>query len=332
MPRKTEIDTQHEAGLAWRPSAELEILRYRARVVDKIRGYFEQTDALEVSTPLLMPFGSPDPAVVNFAANSPNVTEPGPSGHLQTSPEFAMKRLLAAGSGDIFQLCAAFRAEESGNHHAPEFTILEWYRLGFDHHRLMDDVEALVKLVIPETAFSRLRYAELLSEFAGVDPHRTSTSELELAARVGNIELGASNTDRVILLDALYAQAIASSGASGIAVFVYDFPIEHAAYAKISSSKPPTAERFELLVDGLEIANGYHEVTDVNEQKMRHQTENQRRCELGLPQVAVDPLFIAALEYGLPACAGVALGLERLLMLGAEQVSVAAVSSFSPYA
>lgn len=331
MPKKTKRNGNLDAVPNWAPSASIETLRRRAQIVQGIRRYFDRTNVLEVETPLLMPWGSPDPALNSFIAQA-HVEVPGPlSGYLQTSPEFAMKRLLAAGSGDIFQLCHAFRAEASGRHHLAEFTLLEWYRLGFDHHQLMDDVEALVMEVLPDLTFARRSYADLFYAGTDLDPHSATSKALAVAAQRCNIELGAQSCDRSTLLDALFAHVMLRDDAQSKAVFVYDFPIEQAAYARIEPGPPPLAQRFELLIGGIELANGYFEVVEHSEQQARHQTENARRQHLGLPEIEPDPLFLAALEDGLPSCAGVALGVDRLVMLCVQADSVAKAVSFAPF-
>lgn len=331
MPKKTEAfaacanPTQEDA---WRPSAGMETLRRRAALVAQIRRYFAAANVLEVDTPLLMPRGTPDPALHSFFVH-PHGDSLGPlSGFLQTSPEFAMKRLLAAGSGDIYQLCHAFRAEESGRLHRAEFSLLEWYRLGFDHHRLMDDVEALVGGLMPSLSFARRSYAGLFRERLDIDPHRATNEELRRAAVRHDIELGSGLLDRAAALDALFTRLFIGEEARNAAMFVYDFPIEHAAYARIAPGPPAVAQRFELIIAGVEIANGYFEVVDAAEQQARHGRENARRRQIGLAEMAPDPCFLAALEHGLPECAGVALGIERLLMMATGSDSLAAVASF----
>jgi lysyl-tRNA synthetase class 2 len=326
VPKRTETYGATE----WRPGATIDTLRRRAEVLTEVRGYFAEAGVLEVETPLLMPFGSPDPVLNSFFAQPHRGPDTGLSGFLQTSPEFAMKRLLAAGSGDIYQLCHAFRAEESGRHHLAEFTLVEWYRLGFDHHRLMDDVQSLVTRVLPALTFTRRSYAELFRGGFALDPHVAATGELADVAARSNIELGDARGDRSTLLDALFADLLLQDSPQSEALFIYDFPTEQAAYARIDPGPPPVAQRFELLIGGLEIANGYFEVVDRAEQEARHTNENSVRRRRGLPEIAPDPLFLAALENGLPDCAGVALGVDRLVMLYAGRDSLSATVSFDP--
>lgn len=316
----------------WRPCASIATLRRRAEVVQQIRCHFAATNVLEVDTPLLMPCGSPDPALHSFLVHPQAGAPSEVSGYLQTSPEFAMKRLLAAGSGDIYQLCHAFRVEHSGRHHLHEFTLVEWYRLNFDHHRLMDDVQALVNRVLPELVFVRTSYAELFRQHTGLDPHRATTGELAVAAARRDLELGADRDDRATLLEALFADLFLRNCPPTQGLFIYDFPVEHAAYARIDPGPPPAAQRFELLIGGIEIANGYFEVVDPAEQQARQFQENLKRTRRGLPEIDPDPLLLAAMAHGMPNCAGVALGLERLLMLCTGQDSVSAVTTFADFA
>jgi lysyl-tRNA synthetase class 2 len=330
VPRKTEraLPPADIAPVAWRPSASLSALRRRAEIAGTVRAYFFAAGVLEVHTPVMMPWASCDPALHSFSAQ-PTGNGAGPRGYLQTSPEFAMKRLLAAGSGDIYQLGPAFRAEEAGRHHLAEFTMLEWYRVGFDQHALMDDVESVVRLALPALEFERRSYAELFHARYGVNPHTAESATLATLARDAGLELGALQADRVALLDGLFADSLLRDDASGQALFVYDFPREQAAYARINEGPPAVAERFELIVGGLEIANGYCELTDGDEQAARMHAENARRAALGLPRVDVDPCLLAALAAGLPACAGVALGFDRLVMLATGKDRIAEVTSFT---
>ena len=326
-PRRGEIDERPR----WYPSADFATLRRRAAIYALIRDYFAREQVLEVHTPLLMPWGAPDPALMSFFAQPHDSTaHREPVGFLQTSPEFAMKRLLAAGSGDIYQVCPAFRAEEAGRHHLCEFTLLEWYRVGMTHHQLMGDVECLLHGLSLGLEIKRKSFQALIEQFCACDPHTSSTSSL--AARVGErgVELGDAARDRQTVLDALYTLALRPRSPRE-AIFVYDFPVEHSAYARIAPGTPPRAQRFELIIDGVELANGYAEVTDRAEQERRWHQENQRRRQLGRPSIAPDPMLLAALDAGLPPCAGVALGLDRLVMLCTERALLREVVSFDPY-
>jgi lysyl-tRNA synthetase class 2 len=315
----------------WRPTAALITLHRRAQILAGIREYFAAAEVLEVETPQLMRTASPDPALQSFSVRSLAPGETSLSGFLQTSPEFAMKRLLAAGSGDIYQLCHAFRVEHPGRHHLAEFTLLEWYRIGFDHHRLMDEVESLVGAILPAAKFVRRSYAEVFREGLQLDPHCANTADLAAAATAAGIELGAASDDRSILLDALFGALFLRDCPRSQALFVYDFPVEQAAYARIERGPPSVAQRFELLIGGIEIANGYFEVTEYGEQVQRHEIENRRREALGLPVIAVDQQFLSALRAGLPMCSGVALGIDRLVLLATDLDGVGQCVAFDPF-
>jgi lysyl-tRNA synthetase class 2 len=286
-------------------------LERRAGLLRDIRAFFSDLEVLEVDTPLLGVAGATDPAIESFTVAAAGM----PLRYLQTSPEFAMKRLLAAGSGDIYQICHAFRREETSRLHREEFSLLEWYRLGFDHNRLMDDVSALLEAVRFPFPVTRHAYRELCLTHAGVDPMTASTTTLAEAAAAAGARLGAGATDRALLLDWLFGCAVLPALPRAEAIFIFDFPVEQAAYARIRPGDPPVGERFELVLGEMELANGFHEVTDAREQHARHTRENLRREALGLPVVPLDEALLAALESGLPPCAGVALGLDRLLMV-----------------
>jgi len=302
---------------SWKPAAPLEVLQERAHVLRDIRGYFQTGDVLEVETPQLSSAGTTDPAVESFTSRYS-----GPLlGHqhalyLHTSPEFPMKRLLAAGSGAIYQICKVFRQGEYGRFHNPEFTLLEWYRPGFDHHRLMDDVAALVENVIPGKKSVRLSYRALFEQFLGFDPHIANVDQLQAVALEQGIE-GAVDLEMAGVdgwLDLLLTHLIEPKMPEGCC-FVYDYPASQASLARVRPGSPPVAERFELYIDGIEVANGFNELTDAAEQKKRFEAEDEARRQLGLCQIPIDSHLLQALEHGLPACAGVALGIDRLLML-----------------
>lgn len=318
------------SSAAWRPTASPTLLRQRARLLQQIREYFADTGVLEVDTPLLYPYGTSEPTLTNFVvAGVTGLDDRSPHRYLQTSPEFAMKRLLAAGVGDIYQICKAFRREERGTWHHEEFTLLEWYRIGFDHHALMDDVEALLRRLLPGLPYTRSSYASLGLQHASIDPLSATTDELVGVAETAGVRLDTvDRSDRGLLLDILFSHSILPRLKTAGAVFVFDFPCEHAAYARIREGGPAVAERFELIINGLEVANGYHEVIDAAEQRRRHTGENERRRQRGLPIVALDERLLAAMDHGLPECAGVALGIDRLVMLATAAKTLASTLSF----
>ena len=295
-----------------RPSATVEMLRYRARLIAQMRDYFDASGACEVTTPVLSRFATSEPALDNLALECAPVHG---CRYLRTSPESVMKRLLAAGSGDIYQIGPVFRGGEAGKFHLPEFTMLEWYRRDFDHRQLMNDVEALLDSLGLNRPITRVSYAELWARHIGGDPHAITTTRLaEIAARTPVPLSPADREDRSLLFDCVYAHSLEPALAVDGAVFLFDYPLELRAYARVSAREPYVAERFELVIDGTEIANAYHEITDVEEQRRCFEQDNALRMRRGRPKMNVDEDWLAALADGLPACAGVALGIERLIM------------------
>jgi lysyl-tRNA synthetase class 2 len=290
---------------------------------------------LEVETPALSAAAVTDPHLASFAVR---YTGPGPRHgqplYLHTSPEFPMKRLLAAGSGCIYQIARVFRDGEAGRRHNPEFTLLEWYRVGFDHHRLMDEVTELVTELLAERLAlaepERFSYRKLFQHHLNLDPHRASMAELADCAEKHSVpippEMPADDADP--WLDLLLTHWIEPRLESGRLTFVYDYPASQAALARLRPGDPPVGERFELYVGGVELANGFHELGDAAEQRRRFELGNAARQARELPLMPVDENLLAALAAGLPACAGVALGFDRLVMLAAGKASLAEVMAF----
>ena len=330
-------------GADWRPSASFETLRRRAALAAAVRRFFADRGVLEVETPLLAAATTPETHLVSFEARDPAAGQGGESGappcYLQTSPELHMKRLLAAGSGPIYQLSRVARGGERGRLHNPEFTLLEWYRPGWDHHRLMDEVEALVRECLslspspvasdPDAAPApRLTYRQLFQEHAGVDPAVGPTAAgvagLDAAIRAAGIsapELPAD--DRDARLSLLLTHVVEPRLPAGL-LFVHAFPPSQASLARLGRDADgrEVAERFELYLDGVELANGFHELTDAAEQRRRFAAELAERRRRGLPEVPMAERFLAALEAGLPTSSGVALGFDRLVMraVGAQHI------------
>jgi elongation factor P--(R)-beta-lysine ligase len=303
----------------WRPLAGREQLLRRAQLLQGVRGFFLAHSVLEVETPLLGHHTNPDPALESWSVCDPGHGQgKGGAQFLQTSPEFAMKRLLAAGSGPIFQICKAFRGGERGRRHNPEFTLLEWYRPGYSYHRLMDEVAALIRILQadPSLVDERLSYAELFGGRLGVDPHRAEPGELQCVA----LAQGVSGAEDLALsrdgwLDLLMSHCLEAQLGRGRLCFVYDYPPSQAALARVRDGTPAVAERFELYWEGMELANGFQELTDATEQRRRFLNDQQRRASAGQAPHPIDERFLRALESGMPECAGVALGLDRLLMV-----------------
>jgi lysyl-tRNA synthetase class 2 len=303
-------------------------MRRRADLLARLRRFFAARGVLEVETPLLSVATVPD---LHLHSLSCRLDAPGAPRrlYLQTSPEFAMKRLLAAGSGAIYQICKAFRDGEAGAAHNPEFTMLEWYRPGLDHHALMDEVDALLADVLGTPPAARQTYAGAFERALGIDPHRASPTELRQAAAAGGVELaGAEPEDADGWLYLLMSHLVEPGLGRGRPSFVYDFPASQAALARVRPGDPPLAERFEVYCEGVELANGFHELTRADEQRRRFEADLARRRSAGRDAVPIDERLLAALAAGLPDCAGVALGVDRLLMLAAGVRDLRQVISF----
>jgi len=316
------------SGGDWQPSASPALWQARAALNRQIRDFFAARGVVEVETPLLSQGIGTDPNLHPIAAQyQPHPHAATSTLYLQTSPEFAMKRLLAAGSGAIFQLGKAFRNGEYGRRHNPEFTMLEWYRPGFTLSQLMDEVEALVVAVLGGPSCTRVTYRALFQQHLGFDPHTAGLATLASCAR----ELAGAafaEAPRDTWLDLLYSQVIEPR--LDAPVFIHDYPASQAALARIAPDAAglPVAQRFELVIGGMEIANGYDELTDAAEQQRRFDRDLLLRQQQGLPALPADTRLLAALQNGLPACAGVALGVDRLLMLLTGVDSIDAVLAF----
>lgn len=301
----------------------------------RIRAFFAARGVLEVETPVLAHHAATDPQLhsLNTWRTGPGAAD-GERLYLQTSPEFAMKRLLCAGSGPIYQISRVFRDGERGRMHNPEFTLIEWYRPGFDHHRLMDETAALVCELLglpPES--DRLSYGALFRERLGIDPHAATMDELAACAAQRGLDLAGAALTRDGWLDLLLSHLIQPGLGAERPAFVYDYPASQAALARLRGEEggvePPVGERFELYFRGIELANGYHELGDAEEQRARFERDNTLRHAAGLLPVAPDERLLAALAHGLPACAGVALGFDRLVMLAAGVADIAEAIAFT---
>jgi len=335
---KDEIPGDHP------PAATLETLRLRAALLRAARGFFDGRGYLEVDTPLL----SQDVCV--DAHLEPFVTEFTPEGngsgktstlYLQTSPEFHMKRLLAAGAEAIYQITRAFRNGESGRLHNPEFTIVEWYRTGDTHHDQMDEVESLVRevartpgvgreLARSSKPFPRTTYRDAFTRCVETDPLAAPVSEFTRAAAAAGIAPppGLNENDRDGWLNLLLATLVEPTLGAGSPEFLYDYPASQASLARVRDEEPPVAERFELYIRGIEVCNGYHELLDAKELRRRNREQNLRRVMDGRPILPEESRLLPAMESGLPACSGVALGFDRLVMLAAGKSSLAEVMPF----
>jgi len=313
--------------LSWRPTAAPDVLRLRANLLATTRQFFTDRGVLEVETPLLAPGGITDPSIEPLVVLE-GVSLEGPR-YLQTSPEYAMKRLLAANPEPIYQIAKAFRDGEAGARHNPEFTLLEWYRPGFDHHRLMDEVAELVTALLPGRDVCKTGYRQLFIEELGIDPCIAKPSELQNLAR-DYIDPGDLEGDCDMWLDLLMSHVIEPRLADRGLCFIFDYPASQAALSNIVEvDDAQVGQRFELYVDGVELANGYCELLDATEQRRRFVSDNLRRKERGLPARPLDERLLSALEHGLPFCSGVALGMDRLLMLQAGVADIREVLAFA---
>jgi lysyl-tRNA synthetase class 2 len=323
----------------WRPTAVLDVLKLRATLLERIRAYFSAQGVLEVDTPVLSTAGATDPAINSFTTAYHGPVPGAGCGseaklYLHTSPEFPMKRLLAAGSGSIYQLCKVFRDGESGSSHNPEFTLLEWYRTGFDHFDLMDDVERLLRAVLDGVlaveSVDHWTYRDLFLEITGMDPFTAPVTEMQAVLQEHGLHdpVGLAADDRDAWLDLLMTHVIEPRLGQGL-VFIRDYPASQAALARLRPGQPAVAARFEAYLGGIELANGYHELTDAAEQQQRFEKDNTRRVALGLEPVVMDGNLLTAMQNGLPDCAGVALGVDRLLMVVTQAKSINATLAFS---
>jgi lysyl-tRNA synthetase class 2 len=310
----------------WKPTATRTMLQHRCAVLTHARHFFLDRGLLEVDTPIVVNAPVTDvhihSAKVELAADSRAF-------FLHTSPEYAMKRLLAAGSGDIYQICHVVRGLERGRVHNAEFTLIEWYRIGYTLDQLMHEVETLVRTLLSDVAFSlssqRLSYQEAFLQELDLDPFTASTDELANAASsagfTANPQPGAPRSPgarRDELLELLMGTVIGPKLGRSSLTFVYNYPASQAALARVNPSDPRTALRFELYCKGMELANGFQELASADEQRARFEHDNEERRRMGLPTYPLDERLLAALAAGLPECAGVALGFDRTLMLAAE--------------
>ncbi|MFO1394945.1 MAG: EF-P lysine aminoacylase EpmA [Steroidobacteraceae bacterium] len=311
----------------WTPTASLATLRLRSSMLDVVRRHFRDTGALEVETPVMVQAGVTDVHIESLEVRRADGSR---AGFLHTSPEYAMKRLLAAGAPDIWQCCRVFREGERGRRHNPEFTMVEWYRLGIDHHALMDDVERLLRALIephrPVGPTRRVTYRAAFLEVLGVDPLAASGAEIHAAIAGRGIDVPESVAgERDALLDLGMSLAVAPAIAADAITFLHEFPASQAALAQV---RGPVASRFEAFWGGLELANGFHELGDAVEQARRFEADRAERARRGQPDRDPDTRFIAGLAAGLPACAGVAMGFDRVVMVATRAATIDAVIAF----
>ena len=311
----------------WQPTASIANLRLRAQLLAKLRQFFAARGVMEVDTPALSRAGATDRHIHSFRV------EDGQKGHLylHTSPEFPMKRLLAAGSGDIWQLCKVFRSGEAGRMHNPEFSMLEWYRLGMDHHALMAEVAELVAALLPEMRQppEKISYRDAFQKHAGLDLFSAGKRDCIVALTRDGCQVPAEGElDYDGWLDMVAGDLVYPALGKGGLTFIYDYPESQAALARVRPGEPPLAERFEAFIDGVELVNGFHELIDAGEQRRRFTADRTYRAAHGLMDVPMDERLLSALGQGLPDCAGVALGFDRLVMIAAGARSIDEVTAF----
>ncbi|MGH8300124.1 MAG: EF-P lysine aminoacylase EpmA [Steroidobacteraceae bacterium] len=317
----------------WRPTASREMLQLRAALLARARGFFAARGVLEVDTPIVVNAPVTDvhihsARVMLTVADSREATAR--PYFLHTSPEYAMKRLLAAGVGDIYQICHVVRALERGRLHNAEFTLIEWYRSGASLETLMREVEALVRELLGAAGTSlpgrRVSYREAFVREIALDPFTAPLEELAQSARTAGFEDAAAGRDE--LLEVLMGTVIGPRLGRGELTFVHGYPASQAALAQLDPADPRAAQRFELYCDGVELANGFHELACAREQRGRFERDIVERRRLGLPEALFDERLLAALGAGIPDCSGVALGFDRTLMLAAGAGSIDAVLPF----
>lgn len=318
---------QNEA-LSWKPSASIQNLIKRAKIIAEIRQFFTDRGVLEVETPAMSEFSVTDVHLSTFHTQflSPFASQ-AKTLYLMTSPEYHMKRLLASGSGPIFQLCRVFRNEEAGSRHNPEFTMLEWYRPFFDMYRLINEVDDLLQQILDCEPAESYSYQFVFQTYVGLDPLSATKAQLLAKAREHGLQCD-ENEHRDTLLQFLFSEVVEANIGRERPTAVYHFPASQAALAQISSEDHRVAERFEFYYKGLELANGFHELSDAKEQLRRFELDNQQRRAMGLQPQALDQRFLAALQAGIPHCSGVALGVDRLLMIAMNAECIDEVMAF----
>jgi elongation factor P--(R)-beta-lysine ligase len=314
----------------WQPTAAIEHLRRRAQLLADIRAFFSRRGVLEVETPLLCHGIGTDPQLDFFHSTWRNGAV-AQTLYLQTSPEFSMKRLLAAGSGCIFQIGKAFRQGESGRFHNPEFTLLEWYRLDFDLSQLMDEISDLLQALLPGYAARRYEYRLLFQSHTDLDPLIFTRADYRRQAQVLGFPEADDlcGDDHAIWLDFLFSHAVQPHMNMQHIVLVYGYPAVLSSLARLNASDARVSERVEVFVNRIELGNGYHELTDAVEQERRFECEITYRQQHGLPPVQKDQRLLEALRAGLPNCSGMAIGLERLLMVACDAATIDDVLAFA---
>lgn len=318
----------------WQPTASIELLLKRASIIKQVRAFFADRCILEVETPILSQAAVTDVQLSSFQTifNKPGIIDlqQGQSLALITSPEYHMKRLIAAGSGPIFQICKCFRNhEEVSRYHNPEFTMLEWYRIQFDMMQMINEVDDLLQQILDTEPAEYISYQNAFLKYLEIDP--LDASKESLIATVDKLNLGfkTEDVDRDTLLQFLFTFGIEPNIGKERPTVVYHFPASQAALAELNLEDQRTARRFEFYYQGVELANGFKELTNAKEQRARFEHDNKERVLKGFPAQPIDENLLAAMEAGLPDCSGVALGLDRLIMLALKQLTISQVMSFN---
>lgn len=318
----------------WQPTASIELLLKRAKIVKKIREFFADRCILEVETPILSQAAVTDLHLSSFETifSQPGMVnlEQGHKFSLITSPEYHMKRLITAGSGPIYQIGKCFRNQEDiGRYHNPEFTMLEWYRIQFDMMQMINEVDDLLQSILDTEPAEYISYQNAFIKYLNIDPLDTSRDELINAINKLDLGFNAQDDDIDTLLQFLFTFGIEPKIGQERPTAVYHFPASQAALAEICCEDHRTAKRFEFYYKGVELANGFKELTNAKEQRIRFERDNQERLARGLPAQTIDEYLLSAMEAGLPECSGVAVGLDRLIMLALEQTTISQVMSFN---
>ncbi len=316
----------------WQPTASIENLHLRAALLQQVRQFFSANNVLEVEVPILVSNTTTEPHIHSMSVNCQFGQTSNQHFYLNTSPEYALKRLLSSGSGPIYSITKVFRDNEIGRHHNPEFTMLEWYRPGYGYHELMREVADLINQLFDVGKIDWISYQSLFERSLDIDPHRACLAELkQLIHEHIDLSFAIDNVDAALeVLMSHVVEPLLAESVGDVPTFVYDFPVGQAALANITvnDSSNKVAQRFELYYQGIELANGYDELTDPIEQRRRFLADNKRRRLLGLPEIALDEKLLAALS-NMPACSGVAIGIDRLLMAKARADSISELISFT---
>ena len=311
-------------------SKRFQALSARAELNALIRRFFAERGVLELETPILSAAGNTDPNIQSFTTQFHGHNDAGPPTRwLRTSPEYPLKRLLAAGIGDCYELGRVFRNGEAGQRHNPEFTLLEWYRLGYDHRRLMDEVAELVGLALQSVgqrpSVARISYRDWFWQAFALDPHQATLEQI--TCLLGDLRIDPEGLSRDDWLDLVVSHRLQAANPAARLLLVYDYPASQCALARIRPGDPPVAERFEAYLGPLELANGYHELRDATEQALRFDQDRKRREQRGLGAVPFDQRLLDTLP-NLPDCAGVALGVDRLLAAITGQTDIRRLLAF----